>query len=138
MIQSDLTNKAGVGVVCKGYNNQSRVDHCRFDDLYCGVWTENSNGVTDHNSYYNMGEVWRHSGIASVQQYAWDHFRNYPGNADYGSTNMMIHENETVELTGDSGLTDEVEANSWVIRYCNITYREAHAPYGAARILRRN
>ncbi|HEU0209503.1 MAG TPA: hypothetical protein VFQ78_11050 [Candidatus Udaeobacter sp.] len=132
VIQNGLNNKAGVGVVCNGYNNKSRVDHCRFDDLYCAVWTENSNGLTDHNLYYNCGQVWRHSGIASVQQYAWDHFRNYPGNADYGSTNMMIHEDETVELTGDSGVTDEVEANSWVIRYCDITYREAHGPYAAA------
>ena len=125
--------KHGTGVLVRGYGMLKRVDHCQFDDLYCAVWAQNSNGLTDHNLIRNCQAAFRHSGFAKGQQYAWNHFRNYSDNAPYNTLNYMFHEDETVELTGDGFLVDQVEANSWVIRYCNVTYREAHGPYTVAQ-----
>ena len=130
---TNVFNKQGVGVLVRGYGMDKRVDHCQFDDLYSAVWAQSSNGLTDHNTIRNVAAAFRHSGLGHLQQYAWDNFRNYPDNAPFNTFNYMFHENETIEMTGDCLPTDEVEACSWVIRYCNITYREAHGPYSAAQ-----
>jgi hypothetical protein len=156
MKSATITNgsaKKGVGVEIRGYSNKTRVDHCRFDDLYCGVWTKSSHGVTDHNSYYNVHVPYRHSGQGLLPfTAAWANLRNcnpdygvvspnvYPPqhvcttNAPFNSTDyVMFHEDETIELTGDSTVTDELDAVSWVIRYCNVALKAAHGPYDGAQ-----
>jgi len=127
-ITNDFAKK-GVGVWVAGYGSQKRVDNCQFNDLYVGVYVSNSNGVSDHNSYYNCASAYRHAGFGNEQQYAWNNFRPVV----FNSLNYFFHEYETIELTGDSMVADEVEANSYVIRHSNITLREAHGPYSAAQ-----
>jgi hypothetical protein len=135
-ISNNFTGRQGIGIAIYGYGTQKRVDNCQFDDLYAGLYIGNSNGVSDHNYYYNLSEVARHvgynlspdSGVVG-QLYAWNHFRPLA----FDSLNYFIHENETVEITGDANVSDEVEACSYCFRYSTITLREAHSPYTAAQ-----
>ena len=60
-------SKQGVGVSTFGYGSMKRIDHCQFDDLYSGVFVHNSNGVSDHNYYYNVAIPFRHGGYGHGQ-----------------------------------------------------------------------
>ena len=114
-------NKAGIAVADNGWYSQKRVDHCQFDDLYCAIYTADSTGVTDHNLIRNVSVPFRHVGNGSQHIYAWDNFRPLA----FDSLNYMFHEDETIEISGDALVADEVESCSWVIRYCDITCKSA-------------
>ena len=135
-IVNTADEKQGIGVSAIGYATLKRIDHCEFDALFTGVRVESSNGVTDHNTYRDCGYVWRHVGHAtsptpgkSGQQYAWDQFRP----VTFNSMNAFFHEDETIELSGQSHVCDTMEANTVVVRRCRIVLREPHVPYYVAR-----
>ena len=132
LIVDGFTLKSGIGVEMIGYPATKRVDHCTFDDLYAGIISRSSVGLTDHNTIRNCGFAFRQMGQGWQQQYAWDNFRNYPNNAPFNTLDYTFHEDEYIEMTGDSEIIDEVESCDYVIRYCTIVMREAHGPYVAA------
>jgi hypothetical protein len=131
-------NRLGIGVLCKGnripYTTQRRIDHCKFVNLHCGAYIQDSYGVSDHNVYTGCGFAWRHAGNRGAQTWAF-----YGSLTGFDSPFFFFHENEMVTLIGDSSAADTGDAQNYVVR--KSTFRclpgarafpmfDAHGDYG--------